>query len=77
MKLSEFLLHKTQIGTLVHITESGWNSAMAFIDYEDLFIRGIPSDLLDKEVRSHKWSTLKHITEHGDTAFSNCLVVEL
>lgn len=77
MELGEFLLHKTKVRTLVHIKEDGWNAGVALIDHEDLFIRGISSDLLDKEVKGYKWSTMEHITEHGDTVFSNCLVVDV
>lgn len=50
MTLREFLLHHTDAGEVCYITDCGYNLAMCFIDNEDLFIRGMKSEALDREV---------------------------
>lgn len=37
MKVGDFLLHKTEVGQAIKITQSGYNYAMVEIDDEDLF----------------------------------------
>lgn len=77
MKLGEYLLHKTNVGTLVHIKKSGYNVGCTYIDYEDLFIGSLSKNVLDKEVEESKWDYIEHTTEHGDKVISPCLVISI
>ena len=52
--LKEVLLHDTAATKYVKIYDCGWLVGMTYIDYEDLFIRGLNNDLLNREVESIK-----------------------
>lgn len=58
MKLSEFLLHKTQALELCVIREDGWIVAEYYIDHEDLFCRHASPKLGDLEVKGDEWDTI-------------------
>ena len=65
MKLSEFLLKKTQALELCVIRDSGWIVATFFIDYEDLFSRYLDNRLGNAEVKSDEWDYLPIVNENG------------
>lgn len=65
MKLSEFLLKKTQALELCVIRESGWIVATYFIDHEDLFDRYLDNRLGNMEVKKDKWDYLTIVNENG------------
>lgn len=52
MKLSEFLLHHTDVGEIIRITDGGWPAALVEIDHEDLFIRYLNDEFLDRKIQS-------------------------
>lgn len=64
MKLEKFLWHRTRVGELCVIRDSGWIVATCWIDDEDLF--HIPSKLADREVKNNEWGYL-HITNENGT----------
>lgn len=61
MKLREFLLHNTDVGDVCYITDCGYSLARCVIDSEDLFIRGMNPQVLDREVVFTTQKTIKGI----------------
>lgn len=70
MNLSEVLLHRTDVGDLVLIRDSGWQIGCTMIDHEDLFINSLDNNLLRKEVGNYYY-------EKKDWTTKNVMIVEL
>lgn len=43
----DFLLHGTEAGDLIKFTSGGWQTGITQIDDEDLFVHGVPEDILN------------------------------
>ena len=61
MKLREFLKTKTKVKELCIILENGYRTAACWIDYDDLFIAGLPTRLLEMEVKKDDWEMLEKL----------------
>ena len=77
MKLSEFLLHKTNAHELCVIRDGGWIVATAWIDSEDLLDRYIDNKILDREVRSNTWDYLPVVNENNASIKIPCHHIDL
>lgn len=52
MDLREFLLHRTNVGDIIIIRDSGWQTGCTMIDNEDLFIDSLNPAMLRRNVRN-------------------------
>lgn len=74
MTVGEFLLRHTKVKELCVIRESGYITATAWIDCEDLFM--VHPKIKEKEVKANEWWRLPIITEHGDEIEIPCHVID-
>ena len=70
MDLREFLLHKTNVGDIVVIQDAGWQTGLAMIDNEDLFIDSLDPSMLRRKVRNSYY-------DKRDWANKDILVVDI
>lgn len=77
MTVRETLLHHVKGGELVQILDGGYNVAMCFIDYEDLFIHGIPKEILDKEVKRNINGILRHKTMNNELEDTHIRILDI
>ncbi len=77
MKLSEFLLKKTQPLELCVIRNNGWIVASCYIDHEDLFEEYMDNRLCDKEVKGDEWGAINITLKKGDVIQIPCHYIDV
>lgn len=77
MKLSEFLLKKTQALELCVIRESGWIVASYYIDHEDLFDRYLSHELRNMEVKGDQWGVINIKLKDGKVIQIPCHYIDV
>lgn len=75
MKLYDFLRRETNVHELCVICEDGYEVAICWIDYEDLFI--IPPRLGYKEVKRDYWDGLPIATENNNKMYVPCHYIDV
>lgn len=70
LTLREVLLHKTKVGDLVLIEDSGWQIGCTIIDHEDLFVRSLDENMMSRKVTSVRY-------EKQDWTTKNVMIVNI
>lgn len=70
MTLQDFLLHKTNVGDLVWVTDCGWYIGCTIIDHEDSFIHSLNPKMLDRKVKNYQY-------EKRDWTIKPVLVIDI
>jgi len=77
IKLRDFLKTKTKVKELCIILEYGYRTAACWIDHEDLFIAGLPTRLLDMEVKKDDWELLDTVDALEQTIYTTAHYIYL